>query len=184
MSASLPTLRPETAALFVVDMQDRMLAAIESADACVEMSRRMIEAAKILDVPTIATEQYPAGLGKTHETIQNSLGSALIFEKTRFSGCVEEVVSKLRELDRSLVIVVGVEAHVCIQQTVLDLLRLGFTPYVCADGVGSRRQLDSAAGLERMRQAGAVITTTESVIFELLGDAANPAFKQIHAIVK
>jgi nicotinamidase-related amidase len=177
-------LRPETVVLLVVDLQERMLAAIEQAETFVEMSRRMIEAAKVLDVPTITTEQYPAGLGKTHQMIRDSLESAPVFEKTRFSCCVEEVVNKLRELDRSQVILVGVEAHVCVQQTVLDLLRLGFTPYVCADGVASRRPIDAAAALERMRQAGAIITTTESVTFELLGDAGNPAFKQIHNIVK
>ena len=94
------------------------------------------------------------------------------------------VLSRLAELARPHVIVTGIEAHVCVQQTVLDLLRTGHLPYLCVDAVGSRRPLDRDTAIQRMRQAGAVITTTESVIFELLGEAGTEQFKRILKIVK
>jgi len=182
---SLPApIQPDTTVLLVVDFQDRLLPAIHEGESCVAAARRMIEAARVLGLPTLCTEQYPAGLGRTCPAIRDSLGEVGVFEKTRFSGCVETVVDRLRELDRSNVVVVGIEAHVCVQQTVLDLLRLGFVPFVCADGVSSRRPLDRDVALGRMDRAGAIITTTESVIFELLGEAATELFKQVLKIVK
>jgi nicotinamidase-related amidase len=97
---------------------------------------------------------------------------------------VDSVMRALAQLSRRQVIVVGIEAHVCVQQTVLDLLRAGYLPYVCADAVSSRQPLDRQTAMARMRQAGAIITTTESVIFELLGQAGTQQFKQILRIVK
>jgi nicotinamidase-related amidase len=184
MSLIPPALYPETTTLMVIDLQDRLLPAIHEVDACVAASRRMIEAAKVLGLPMLCTEQYPAGIGRTCQAIRDSLGDTPVFEKTRFSGCVEPVTMRLRELDRRNVVVVGIEAHVCVQQTVLDLRRLGFLPFVCADAVGSRRPFDRDIAIERMRQAGAIITTTESAIFELTGEAATETFKRILKIVK
>ncbi len=177
-------LHPDSAVLFVVDLQERLLAAIHESAACVEAARRMIEVARILGLPMLCTEQYPAGLGHTCSTVRQALGDLPVVEKTRFSGCVEPIVQKLRELGRSQVVVVGIEAHVCVQESVLDLLRLGYMPYVCADAVGSRRVFDRDIALDCMRQAGAVITTTESVIFEMLGEAGTDAFKAVLKIVK
>lgn len=184
MTLNLPILRPEDALCLVVDMQEKLLPAIFEADQRTEAVVRMIAAAEVLQVPCLVTEQYPQGLGATVPAVRQALGSLQVIEKMRFSACVDVVVERLRNLGRAQVIVVGIEAHVCVQQSVLDLLRLGYTPYVCADAVGSRRPMDSAAALERMRQAGAVITTTESVIFELLGEAGTDAFKKILKIVK
>jgi nicotinamidase-related amidase len=184
MASLPPALCPESTTLLVVDLQVRLLPAIHEADRCVEACRRMIEAARVLEVPVICTEQYPAGLGPTCAVIRESLGETPVIEKTRFSSCVDATVTRLRRLDRSGVVVVGIESHVCVQQTVLDLLRLGFTPYLCADAVSSRRPLDRDMAIARMREAGAVVTTTESVIFELLGEAGTDRFKQILKIVK
>lgn len=177
-------LQPDSTVLLVIDFQDRLLPAIHEADACVAVACRMIEAAKIMGMPLLCTEQYPAGLGRTCAAVRESLGEAPILEKIRFSGCVEAVVDRLRQLNRPNVIVVGIEAHVCVLQTVLDLLRLGFTTFVCADGVSSRRPLDRDVAVERMRQAGAVVTTTESTIFELLGEAGTETFRKVLKIVK
>jgi nicotinamidase-related amidase len=184
MKKALPMVRPDNTLLLVIDVQERLLPAIHEADACVEAMRRMIEAAQVLGVPVLATEQYPKGLGPTCPAIREALGKVPIVEKVRFSACVEAVIEDMRELDRPHVIVVGIEAHVCVQQTVLDLLRLGYRPYVCADAVGSRRPVDSKTALRRMRQGGAVVTTTESIMFELLGEAGTSVFKQILDIVK
>lgn len=177
-------LQPSSTALLVVDFQDRLLPAIHEAENCVAAAGRLIAAARILGVPAVCTEQNPAGLGRTCVAIRESLGDEPAVEKTRFSGCVGGVIDQLRRLDRPNIVVVGIEAHVCVQQTVLDLLRLGFTPFVCADAVGSRRPFDRDIAIERMRQAGVVVTTTESVIFELLGEAGTDTFKKILKIVK
>ena len=177
-------LQPNSTTLLVVDFQDRLLPAIHEAESCVAAAGRMIEAAHLLGVPMVCTEQYPAGLGRTCSSIRERLGDQPAVEKTRFSSCVGPVVEQLRQLYRPNVIVVGIEAHVCVQQTVLDLLRLGFVPFVCADGVSSRRPFDRDIALDRMRQAGAVVTTTESVIFELLDEAGTDTFKKVLKIVK
>ena len=177
-------MRPDSTALMVIDVQDNLLPAIHEAERCVETSRRMIDAAKILDLPIVVTEQYPAGLGRTSPTLQASLGDHVPIEKIRFSACVETVLNRLRELARPNVLVVGTEAHVCVQQTVLDLLRLGYTTNVCVDAVSSRRPMDRDTALQRMAQAGAILTTTESAIFELLGQAGTDTFKEILTIVK
>ncbi len=184
MSASSPFIEPGTCVLLVVDYQERLLPAIHEAAACVEAGRRMIEAARVLQVPILVTEQYPRGLGPTSAIIREALAGAPVIEKSRFSGCVEETIAALRRLARPFVLVVGTEAHVCVQQTVLELLKLGYTPVVCADAIGSRRPLDRDIAIARMRQAGAIITTTESAIFELLGQAGTEAFKAVLAIVK
>lgn len=184
MSNVLTHLSPDNAVLLVVDVQDKLLPAIHEADAVVEYARRMIEAAKVLGLPILAAEQYPAGLGRTCAALREALGEVRPVEKTSFSGCVSGVTERLEDLGRPNVIVVGIEAHVCVQQTTLGLLRLGYTPFVCADGVGSRRPIDRDTALARMRQAGAVVTTTESATFELLGEACTETFKKILKIVK
>ena len=184
MADVLGMLRPETAVLLVIDVQDRLLPSISEAEQRIEFMRRMIEAAKVLELPIVVTEQYPAGLGRTCVALQQCLEDRPVIEKMRFSACEQPLIDRLAELDRPQVIVIGIEAHVCVQQTTLDLLRRGYTVYVCADAVGSRRPLDAAAALERMRQAGAIITTTESATFELLGRAGTEAFKKILPIVK
>jgi nicotinamidase-related amidase len=177
-------IRPGTAVLLVVDIQERLLPAIDQGDAYLAGARRMVEACKVLDVPMLVTEQYPAGLGNTCPDLKVALGDAPVVTKLRFSACVEETLERLREHNRPHVIVVGIEAHVCVLQSVLDLLRAGFVPYVCADAVGSRRPLDREVALDRLRHAGGIITTTESVTLEMLGEAGTDLFKRILPIIK
>lgn len=184
MNDVLMKLEPGGAVLLVVDIQEKLLPVMDGWEACAAAAKRMIEAARVLVVPVVVTEQYPAGLGPTCAMIKEALGDAPVAEKMRFSACVESVMQALGQLARRQVIVVGIESHVCVQQTVLDLLRAGYVPYLCADAVSSRRATDREAAIARMRQAGAVITTTESVIFELLGQAGAQQFKQILRIVK
>ncbi|MGA2499067.1 MAG: hydrolase [Tepidisphaeraceae bacterium] len=184
MNDLLRKLTPQGTVLLVVDVQEKLLPAIHEAEVCAANVRKMVEAAKVLALPVVVTEQYPAGLGPTCASIREALGDEKAIEKVRFSACVEATMARLRELDRRQVIVVGIETHVCVQQTVLDLLRLDYNPYVCADAVSSRRAMDRDTGMARMRQAGAVITTTESAIFELVGEAGTSQFKQVLKIVK
>ncbi|MCL2330473.1 MAG: isochorismatase family protein [Phycisphaerae bacterium] len=185
-------LTPENAVLLIIDLQERLLPAMADSAACVAAAGRLIEAAKILNVPMVCTEQVPLKIGRTVPDIRDRLsdgigerlGGVPAFGKTRFSVCIEPVTARLRELDRPLIIVVGIEAHVCVQQSVLGLLRLGYLPIVCADAIASRRPLDRDVAIERMRQAGAIITTSESTIFELIGDASRAEFPAILKIVK
>lgn len=175
---------PRDSVLLVVDYQDKLLPAIHEADPCVAAARKLIEAAHVLEVPTLVTEQYPAGLGRTCATLLDVLTGIPVVGKTLFSACVPEVLDRLKTWARPNVIVIGIEAHVCVQQTVLDLLRQGYTVHLCADAIGSRRPSDRDLAIERMRQAGAVVTSAESTIFELIGQAGSDAFKKILKIVK
>ena len=177
-------LSADSAVLLAVDLQERLLPAMHDREACLAAAGRLVEACRVLDVPIVATEQYPAGLGPTCPGVRERWGDVKPVEKTRFSACVEPVVARLRELARPAAIVVGVEAHVCVQQTALELLALGYRAYVCADAVSSRRPADCQIALERMRDAGVVVTTTESAIFEMVGQAGTDAFKRILKIVK
>lgn len=145
--------------------------------------RRLIDAAKILGVAVGATEQYPQGLGGTVPELAALLGE--IPEKLTFScaGC-PDVFGGFRDQGRHKILVVGIESHVCVQQTVLDLLADGFRVYLAVDALGSRFELDYQTALNRMDSAGATITTTESVLFEWCDVAGTDEFKQISALVR
>ena len=158
--------------------------AIHEAQGVIDACRKLIESAKVLGTPMLLTEQYPAGLGPTCAAISQCMADQPAVAKMKFTACVEGIVQRLRELDRPDVLVCGVETHVCVQQTVLDLLRLGYRVYVCADAVGSRRGFDRDIALERMRQAGAIVTTTESAVFEMLGEAGTDLFKRVLKVIK
>jgi nicotinamidase-related amidase len=179
-----PRLVAGESALLVVDLQEKLIPAMDDAESRLAAAIRMIRAARILRVPTLITEQYPAGLGRTAPAVRDALGDAPAIEKMCFTACGEPVQQRLRERGAGSVIVIGIEAHVCVQQTVLDLLRQRYRPYVCADAVTSRRPLDRETALGRMRQAGAIITTTESVMYEIMGEAGTETFKQILKIVR
>ncbi len=170
------------AVLLIVDIQEKLLPAIFDGAGCVAAASKLIAAAGVLGVRVIATEQYPAGLGPTCAPIKELLKDAAIHEKTLFSGCTPDVVAAIGSANQ--VIVAGMETHVCVQQTVLDLLRAGKDVWVCVDAVSSRRAFDRDTAIDRMRHEGACVTTGESAIFELLGQAGTPEFKQILKIVK
>lgn len=174
----------DQAVLLVVDLQEKLLPAMDGGEGCLAAGIKMIRAARVLEVPVLLTEQYPAGLGPTCAAVREAVGETPAIEKLRFSACVEPVMEQLTTLGRRQVLVVGIEAHVCVQQTVLDLLRARYSVWACADAVSSRRPFDRDIALERLRQAGAIVTTTESAIFELLHEAGTPQFKQMLRIVK
>jgi len=184
MSQQVPRLKTDSTVLLVIDVQQRLLPAMHDAAGCLASAVKLAEAARVLGVPALATEQYPAGLGPTCAELRSALGDAPIEQKMLFSAYVEGISRRLAQRTPAAVIVAGIEAHVCVQQTVLDLLRAGYQPYVCADATSSRRPIDRETALARMRQAGAVVTTVESVIFELLGEAGTERFRQILKIVK
>lgn len=177
-------LRRDQCLILIVDLQSKLLTAIHDASSCVAASTRLLQAASILHLPVLATEQYPAGLGATIPDIRQLLGQTAPIAKMRFSACVPEIRHAIETSGRRQIVVAGIEAHVCVQQTVLELIRLGYDIWVCADALSSRRPYDCQIALERMRQASAAVTTVESAIFELLGEAGTDQFKQMLKIVK
>jgi nicotinamidase-related amidase len=174
----------DRAQLLVIDLQERLLPKIHRYENVLASSGRMLQAARILELPLLATEQYPQGLGKTHLSITSLLGEVEPVEKIHFSCMRHDGFGHLlARQDRQQVIVVGIETHVCVAQTALDMLGSGFEVFVCADAVGSRCPLDHEVAVERLGLAGVTITTTEAVIFELLDRAGTDTFRQVLKLI-
>ena len=170
-------------ALLVVDMQERLLPAIRLRQRVIWNVRRLVDGARLLGLDIAATEQYPKGLGPTTPVLAERLGE--IPAKLAFScGECGGIFRRLAERGRPKVLVAGVEAHVCVQQTVLDLLGDGFRVYIAVDAVGSRFEIDYQTALRRMESAGATLTTTEAALFEWCEVAGTPEFKQISLLVR
>lgn len=183
LARSPDLMTPEDTVLLVVDVQEKLMPLIPGARKITWNLRRLIDGAAAVGLKALATEQYPQGLGPTLPELAGRLGS--IPSKATFScgGC-EPFVSQLMELGASKVMVSGIEAHVCVQQTVLDLLASGYRVYVPVDAVGSRYAIDFETGLKRMESAGATLTTTESALFEWCQVSGTPTFKKISALVR
>lgn len=179
-SPALTALRLDRIALVVIDVQEGFRKMID--DRVIERSARMIRGANALEIPIVVTEQYPKGLGATVSELLDVLPAdtprlaKTVFSATRAPG--------FHLAGREQVILVGIEAHVCVQSTALDLLRQGLTVHLAGDAVGSRHPDDRAAGIARAERAGAVIGTTESILLELLGDARAPQFKTIQELIR
>jgi isochorismate hydrolase len=175
----------EKSALLVIDIQEKILPVIKDYQTVVSNSLKLIRGFKILDLPVFYTEQYPKGLGNTLPELKSELEGAEFFEKMSFScGGAENLFSKFKELNKTQIIICGIEAHVCVQQTVLDLLSNQFQVNVAADAVSSRKEKDYLIALDRMTKHGAEITTTESILFELLNICGTDKFKQVSKLVK
>ena len=176
-------LKVEDTALLVVDIQEKLLPKIMQAGEVLRNASFLVNAAKVLGVPVIATEQYPKGLGPTVEPIRGLLTT--VWEKKTFSAVAEGgALDFLKSDARIKVVVVGIEAHICVMQTVLDLLNQGFHVFVCVDAVSSRYAIDVKIALKRMQQAGAILVTAETCVYEWLETAANPAFREISTMVQ
>ena len=175
----------ENALLLVIDFQVRLMPSIHDHEELERKAGAFIRGCRILGVPILTTQQYTKGLGDTLPSVKDALCEFEPIEKVTFS-CYDNpgFVSKLEESGRKNVFVTGVEAHICVQQTVLHLLENGYNVYVIADCVGSRSETDRIHAEHRMRQAGAVLTTFESVLFELLKSADHPKRKDISNLVK
>jgi nicotinamidase-related amidase len=170
-------------ALLVVDVQEKLLAAMAGARRIVWNVRRLIDGARILGLPVLASEQYPQGLGPTAAELASRLEARPA--KLSFS-CRElpELFAGLRQQNIEKILVCGIETHVCVQQTVLDMLADGWRVYVAVDAAASRYDLDHQVALRRMEASGAVLTTTEAALFEWCQTAGTPEFKQISRIVR
>jgi nicotinamidase-related amidase len=173
----------DDSALLVVDMQAKLLPLIAGHKRLIWNIRRLIDGAKILRVPFAATEQYPQGLGPTTSELAPLLGN--IPAKTAFSSIeCADIFTAWRDRGIWKILVCGIETHVCVGQTVHDLLGEGFRVYVAADAVAARGQIDHDVSLRRMDSAGATLTTTEAALFEWCARAGSPEFKQISQLIR
>ncbi|OXA50677.1 isochorismatase domain-containing protein 2 [Folsomia candida] len=176
---------PKNSSLFLCDMQDKFRPSIKYFDAIVSNSGRLLRAASILDMPVVCTEQYPQGLGKTVPELGIEAYGIKALDKTLFSMCLSPVVEQLKKTpDVNSIILCGIEAHVCIQQTALDLKNLGYEVFVVADACSSRGHVERKYAFSLLKQAGCWLTTTESAILALAGGSAHPRFKELQALIK
>ncbi|MDD7593034.1 MAG: isochorismatase family protein [Peptoniphilaceae bacterium] len=183
------TLEREDAFCFAIDIQPRLVAALSRGDAVIKNTHVLLSAAKAYDMPAVYTEQYPKGLGTTEETLRIILQDIAegYAAKTGFNAMVPEIreaVAALKAQGRTKAIVSGAETHICVYQTVCDLLAEGFDVFLPYDAIDSRDPENARAGLSMMQAMGAKLTTTETVLFELMHDSKDPHFKELQAFIK
>jgi nicotinamidase-related amidase len=175
------TLERDRTALVVVDVQEAFRPAVDRFDAVVESTAKLIQGAGALGVPVIVTEQYPKGLGATVAEVAEHLNGVEPVEKTCFSAARADGFD-LQGRDQALLC--GIEAHVCVSQTAHDLLEQGVEVHVARDAVASRTAENREVGLHKMERSGAVVTSVEAALFELLGAAGSDEFKQVQRLVR
>lgn len=177
-------LRENTTGIFI-DIQDRLFPHMQERELLEQNLITLSAGLQTLEIPLLITEQYSRGLGFTIQPLKMALGEYSVIEKTAFSCCDElPFMSALSATGNKNVILCGIETHVCVLQTALDLLMAGFQPVVIEDCVSSRKQSDKNTAIERMRQEGVIITSLESVLFELTRYSGTETFKAISKLVK
>jgi len=175
----------ENACALVIDFQTGLMPSIKHNKKIEENAAMFISGCQVLDIPVVVTQQYTKGLGETTDIIKSALGEFSWFEKTSFSCCgAEGFMEALEKSGKKDIILTGVEAHVCVMATALDLIEKGYNVYLLADCVSSRKADDAKIALRRMEKTGVIITTAEAALFEMLLDAKHPLRKQISALVK
>lgn len=171
--------------LLVIDIQQKLAPAMPRYEQVTQIAKQLIEAAVLFEVPTLVTEQYKQGLGETNKELKSQLVDAQYFDKTHFSAYKETGFKELAtRYNKPHIIVVGMEAHVCVLQTCLDLLAVGYNVFIIADGVCSRQDHHRDIAIAQLQEAGAIISNAESVIFQWAEVAATEQFKKMLKIVK
>jgi nicotinamidase-related amidase len=178
-------LSAENAVLLIVDVQENFRKHLPDVSNLARNISILIEASKILNVPVFVTEQYPQGLGKTLAEIKACLGDHEYFEKSCFSCCdAQGFLDKLAALERKQIMVSGIEAHVCVSQTVHGLLEAGYTVHVINDAISSRSPRNKEIGWEKMIGSGAVPSCVEMALFEMLYESGTDTFKAVQRLIK
>lgn len=170
--------------LLVIDIQERLLPAMLDQDRVIKNSKILLQGAKELGIPVVVTEQYPKGLGATVEDLKALLGDAKVFSKNSFTAYTKEVKEELEGLNKKRIIILGMETHVCVYQTTRDLIKAGYYVHLAGDGVSSRTKENYLNGLDLMKELGAVINNTETIIFDLLEISGTPEFKVMSKLIK
>tara|TARA_R110000868_G_scaffold10313_16_gene50691 strand:- start:11448 stop:11990 length:543 start_codon:yes stop_codon:yes gene_type:complete len=175
----------EKSCLLIVDIQKRLLSAMDSPRAVLSGCSLMMKAAGVLEVPIVVTEQYPEGLGPTVEPLAELAPEDAFFSKLHFSSARNPAIrGKLETLKPSQVIIGGIEAHVCVLQTAIGLQEAGYQCFVAADATSSRTAANHAVAMSRLRDAGVGIVTSEMIVFEWLEKAGTPQFKELSRLLK
>ncbi|RMG73729.1 MAG: hydrolase [Nitrospirae bacterium] len=175
----------DDALLLIIDIQERLAAVMDERETVLKNTTHLIELSKLFNIPVIITEQYPKGLGPTVSELRDALGDYQPIEKVTFSCCgAQGFMDAIRETGRKKVLVTGMETHICVLQTCLDLLEQSLEVWLIADALTSRRDYDKALSLELLRQAGCMVTTTEAVLFQVLKRAGTEEFKIISRRIK
>jgi nicotinamidase-related amidase len=181
----VPRLRIDEATLLVIDMQEKLMPTIADGERITHNTVALLQVAEILGMPYLITEQYPTGLGRTVEAITAAMeDQSRRIEKTRFSAAVDIVLEQLHAWRRPSVIICGVEAHVCVVQSVMDLQAAGRQCFVCIDAISAGQREQVPWALRRMERAGAVITGVLSAVYEMLVDSDHPSFKACLELMK
>jgi nicotinamidase-related amidase len=178
-------LQPDRTLLVVVDLQEKLLPAIPERERVVRNSRLLLRLAREVRLPVLFTTQYSKGLGVIAPDIRAEAPAAQAFDKTSF-GCFgdEAIGGAVEASDRDQLLVCGIETHICVAQTVLGAFEKGYEVHVCSDAVGSRTPENHRVGLGRMERAGAVVSSAEMAVYELLGRSDSPAFKAMLPLLK
>lgn len=178
-------IRAEASVLLVIDMQERLVPAMQAPAQTLKNARLLLTAAQQCDIPIILTEQYPKGLGRTVPEIAKAAGKSPIIEKLHFS-CMEDEQFKttFTQLNRKQAVIAGMEAHICVVQTAASLIEQGYEVFVVSDATASRTVESETACKTRLNASGAHIVTSEMVVFEWLGKAGTPAFKSLLPLIK
>jgi nicotinamidase-related amidase len=175
----------EDSLLLIIDVQEAMEKVMERMKPTVDRINQLIESARVLDVPVLVTEQYRKGLGNTVAEVKVDLAANPAFHKEHFSACLEDgFLETVRRFGRRQIVIAGMETHVCVLQTALDLIASGYQLHLVRNGVASRFKEDWETAVELLRNAGAVITTAEIVIFQWARRANTERFKRLLPIVK
>lgn len=172
--------------ILIIDIQEKLLNAVFNKEIVQKKSEILAKAAQILEIPVIVTEQYPQGLGQTVDCIKSNLPSEVkTFEKTSFNAmCDINLCNELQSLNVKNLVVIGIETHICVHQTVNDLLKKGYSVTIAKDCCGSRQESEYLSALDTMQNNGAQIKTTEMILFEFLKSAKHPNFKEIQMLIK
>lgn len=179
------TLTSENSALIVIDVQENLWSAMYNKEEIEKNTPILVELAKKAGIPMLVTEQYKKGIGPTIKTIDEKLAGIEKIDKLCFNSfAVEEFEKKLAALNRKTLIMTGIEAHICVLQTALAAIGHNYNVHVVADATGSRTEKNHKTGIDRMRDAGCVITSTEMAVFEVVKEAGTPLFKEMLKLIK
>ena len=178
-------LTPENSLLLIIDVQEKLVNALDK-DIIVKRVSNLVKSARLLNIPVVATEQYPKGLGATVENVSAEVAeNTPVFEKTSFNALeADGVLEKIKAFNKKQIVICGIETHICVHQTAAALLREGYEVYVIKDACASRSKYEFKQGIELMASNGVKVSCVEIVLFEWLKTAKNPCFKEIKALIK
>lgn len=179
-------LNAEESLILIIDVQEKLLNAVFNKEIVAGKTAIIAKASEILGIPVIVTEQYPKGLGNTVTNLKNNLNANVLFyEKTDFSALDnKEICNAVKASLKRQIVIFGIETHICVNQTVTALIKEGYDVSVIKDACGSRTEAEYHAGLDRMKENGAHILTTEIALFEWLKGATHPKFKEVQSLIK